>query len=211
MLFLTTTHSNNCAERWNLITTATCSLVLTFYLTLHWRLTWWVRLFMFRKRSIQWPGVKMRKKGRHFLHPKHFTSWSNFSIFFISEINRSPSMNAKPFSIERYVKLIKSITKKGTIKKYIQSFFFMVSWNQSNPQSCQATFGVRNLQYCWTSSSTWPRLRASGNIKHLKNLKLIVIIINIGLHPPHGLLSKRQVVSYHQPKERNTTFNTYNT
>ena len=124
MLFLTTTHSNNCAERWNLITTATCSLVLTFYLTLHWRLTWWVRLFMFRKRSIQWPGVKRREKGRHFLHSKHFTSWSNFSIFFISEINRSPSMNAKPFSIERYVKLFKSITKKGTMKKYNHKLFF---------------------------------------------------------------------------------------
>ena len=55
----------------------------------------------------------------------------------------------------------------------------MVSWNHSSPQSCQATFGVWNLQYCWTSSSTWPRLRASGNIKHLKNLKLIVIIINL--------------------------------
>ena len=70
---------------------------------------------------------KKEEKREDFLHPKHFTSWSNFSIFFISEINRSPSMNAKPFSIERYVKLIKSITKKGTIKKYNQSYFFMVS------------------------------------------------------------------------------------
>ena len=81
----------------------------------------------FAKGQLQWPGVKRREKGRHFLHSKHFTSWSNFSIFFISEINRSPSMNAKPFSIERYVKLIKSITKKGTIKKHNQSYFFMVS------------------------------------------------------------------------------------
>ena len=145
------------AKRWNLTTTATCSLAMTFSLTPHWRSTWWVSdltVQNFAKENHhQYHQYEVAKNQSEILILLGAYCWAHslpdiwktavlstdkskfllFLLFFplrkiclpfllllfldrptillhckiliwrvlISEINRSPSMNAKPFSIER--------------------------------------------------------------------------------------------------------------
>ena len=151
------------AKRWNLTTTATCSLAMTFSLTPHWWSTWWVsdltvqnfteenhhkyhqyevaknqsEILSLLKISVKWRGwiflcILLSTQSSRYLKKQQFCRQTNvnscfscsFSLPFllllfldrptillhckiliwrvlISEINRSPSMNAKPFSIER--------------------------------------------------------------------------------------------------------------
>ena len=86
---------------------------------------------------------------------------------FISEINRSPSMNAKPFSIERLVQSIKSISLKLQLKlKAVLILPF--------PFSC-------SFEIIWNTS-------------HVKQPLVSETFNIVGLHPPHGLVSENQVI-----------------